>query len=295
MQSTPLLDSAGRRRSPATTSSFHEGRASRNKGICYPPDPPTVEEIIAVMRVAGENLEGVRLRGIIVVLWRAGLRISEALALNETDLDPDRGSVIVRHGKGDKRREVGMDRWAWIHLAMAEAPGDVAGRATVLHRSRPDARTAMRFGRDPRPASRGSCASRRQAPVRAAPTASRTRCRDVTRGHFAAGDPAPARARRSSDHLPIPARNRQHRDHRRRPSAARTDDPRRPATDVSPLSPPSSSKLREARTRHQLGTIIRRQGGRALRAFSCAKAIARGSSLGSIPVWPLRTCRQARP
>jgi integrase len=28
-----------------------------------------------------------RLRGLIIVLWRAGLRISEALALAETDLD----------------------------------------------------------------------------------------------------------------------------------------------------------------------------------------------------------------
>ena len=68
------------------------------------------------MRAAGDDPDGVRLRGVIVVLWRAGLRISEALALNETDLDPDRGAVLVRHGKGDKRREVGMDRWAWAHL-----------------------------------------------------------------------------------------------------------------------------------------------------------------------------------
>jgi len=75
-----------------------------------------VDEIIAVMRAAGDGPEGVRLRGVIVVLWRAGLRISEALALNETDLDPDRGALLVRHGKGDKRREVGMDRWAWSHL-----------------------------------------------------------------------------------------------------------------------------------------------------------------------------------
>jgi integrase len=64
-----------------------------------------------VMRAAGDGPDGVRLRGVIVVLWRAGLRISEALALNETDLDPDRGALLVRHGKGDKRREVGMDRW----------------------------------------------------------------------------------------------------------------------------------------------------------------------------------------
>jgi integrase len=116
MQSTPMLDRAGRRRSPATTSGFHEGRAPRNKGLRYPPDPPPVEEIVAVMRAAGDTPEGLRLRAIIVVLWRAGLRISEALALNETDLDPSRGFLVVRHGKGDKRREVGMDRWAWTHL-----------------------------------------------------------------------------------------------------------------------------------------------------------------------------------
>jgi site-specific recombinase XerD len=111
-----LLDRSGRRRSPATTSTFHQGVPPGNKGLRYPPDPPTVDEVIAVMRAAGTGVEGVRLRGVIVVLWRAGLRISEALALNETDLDADRGALLIRHGKGDKRREVGMDRWAWSHL-----------------------------------------------------------------------------------------------------------------------------------------------------------------------------------
>ena len=60
--------------------------------------------------------DGLRLRGVIVVLWRAGLRISEALALAESDLDRTRGAVLVRLGKGGKRREVGMDRWAWEQL-----------------------------------------------------------------------------------------------------------------------------------------------------------------------------------
>ncbi len=108
MESVPLLDCAGRRRSPATTSSFHEGLSPRNKGLSYPPDPPTVEEIVSVMRAAGDNAEGVRLRCIIVVLWRAGLRVSEALALNETDLDPLRGSLLVRHGKGYRRSRRGI-------------------------------------------------------------------------------------------------------------------------------------------------------------------------------------------
>jgi site-specific recombinase XerD len=59
-----------------------------------------VEEIIAVMRAAGDGPNGLRLRGLIVVLWRAGLRISEALALQESDLDQPRGAVLVRRGKG---------------------------------------------------------------------------------------------------------------------------------------------------------------------------------------------------
>src|SRR5215216_6824825 len=60
---------------------------------------------------------GRRLRGLIVVLWRAGLRICEALALAEADLDARRGSLLVRRGKGGRRREVGMDDWAWEQLA----------------------------------------------------------------------------------------------------------------------------------------------------------------------------------
>ena len=87
MPSIVQLDACGRRRSPATLSSFHQGRPPRNKGQRYPADPPTVEEIIAVMHSAGEDNDAVRLRGLIVVLWRAGLRISEALALSESDLD----------------------------------------------------------------------------------------------------------------------------------------------------------------------------------------------------------------
>ena len=52
------------------------------------------------MRAAGNDPEGIRLRGVIVLLcgvivllWRVGRRISEALALTESDLDPARGAV----------------------------------------------------------------------------------------------------------------------------------------------------------------------------------------------------------
>jgi hypothetical protein len=42
-----LLDAAGRRRPPATLPGFHAGRPPHNKGMRYPADPPTVEEIVA--------------------------------------------------------------------------------------------------------------------------------------------------------------------------------------------------------------------------------------------------------
>jgi integrase len=95
-----LLDVAGHRRSPATMPGYHRGRTPRNKGEQYPADPPTVEEIVAVMRAVGDRANGHRLRALIVLLWRAGLRISEALSLQESDLDRNRGAVLVRRGKG---------------------------------------------------------------------------------------------------------------------------------------------------------------------------------------------------
>jgi integrase len=92
MTVSTVLDSAGRRRSPATTPGYHAGRPPRNKGLHYPANPPAVQEIIAVMREGGTDRHGDRLRALIVVLWRGGLRIQEALALSERDLDTQRGS-----------------------------------------------------------------------------------------------------------------------------------------------------------------------------------------------------------
>jgi site-specific recombinase XerD len=123
------IDAAGRRRSPATSPGYLAGRAPRNKGMLYPPDPPRPEEIILVMRRAGHGGHGLRVRALVAVLWRGGLLISEALALNETDIDERRGSLLIRHGKGDKRREAGMDQFgfeqlaAWLAYRVSLPPG----------------------------------------------------------------------------------------------------------------------------------------------------------------------------
>jgi len=60
---------------------------------------------------------GIRNRALITVLYRGGLRLSEALALHPKDVNPGLGTVRVLHGKGDRRRTVGLDPGA---MAMVE-------------------------------------------------------------------------------------------------------------------------------------------------------------------------------
>ena len=51
---------------------------------------------MATKRLAGQARYGARLNSLTVILWRAGVRIHEALSLLESDLDPRRGSSLVR-------------------------------------------------------------------------------------------------------------------------------------------------------------------------------------------------------
>lgn len=233
-----VYDAAGHRRSPATMPGYHLGRPPRNKGLSYPADPPTVEEIVTVMRAAGDGPDGARLRTLIVILWRAGLRVGEALDLAETDLDAARGAVLVRHGKGGRRREVGMDRWAWQQLQAwleIRARLPVGPLLCVIH-----GLTAGRHWEHPQAASTHGSGRRRAPPLCAAPAPSRSRGRDGSRGSAVGRYPAPARARPPRHHLDLPPRNRQLRDHRHRPLALSTchfserRSPHWPVDDSSP-------------------------------------------------------------
>jgi integrase len=115
----------------------------------YPADPPTVDEIGAVMRHTSVDRHGWRVRTMIVVLWRAGLRIQEALALAEHDLDHRRGWILIRNGKGageclQSRRGTSGKLTAAGSLSIVE-PANVADRlALAIPRERHGR------GRDPR-------------------------------------------------------------------------------------------------------------------------------------------------
>ena len=221
-----LLDRAGRRRSPATTAEFRAGRSPGNKGQRYPADPPKVEEIIAVMRAAGDSPHGRRLRGLIVILWRAGLRLHEALALTEADLDQRRGSLLVRRGKGGRRREVGMDAWAWDELQPwlpggSSCPSDRCSASSTAQPAAAPGQTPPHAPTWPEPPS-----GRRASPLRTAPTAPRPRRRDGARRRATDRHPTPARPQQPRHHLDLPARHRQCRNHRHRAWPPRADDPR---------------------------------------------------------------------
>ena len=220
-----LLDVAGHHRSPATMPGYHRGRPPRNKGEQYPADPPTVDEIVAVMSAVGDRADGHRLRALVVLLWRAGLRISEALSLQESDLDRTRGAVLVRRGKGGRRREVGMDRWAWDPARLlARDPPRASDRRIAVRDPRTDRRTTLgSVGRAKTVASHGR-SRRRETAVRATPTATRPRGRDGARRCPAGRDPAATRTRAPWHHEHLPAGHRQQRDHRHRARTAVSDD-----------------------------------------------------------------------
>ncbi len=94
-----------------------KGSIPANKGQKLPPEPLTKQEVNALLGACSKKAPtGIRNRALIVVLYRAGLRISEALALLPKDLDANKGSIRVLHGKGDRSRVVGMDEQGWAIL-----------------------------------------------------------------------------------------------------------------------------------------------------------------------------------
>lgn len=74
-----------------------------------------VGRLLAACSIRG--LTGQRNRAMIALLYRAGLRCQEMLDLRPGDIDLERGSVEVLHGKGDRRRVVGIDPGAVAILA----------------------------------------------------------------------------------------------------------------------------------------------------------------------------------
>jgi site-specific recombinase XerD len=89
-------------------------RMPANKGRRYPAEVLTPAEVRALVKACSNRAPtGIRNRALVVVLYRAGVRISEALQLAPKDVDRAAGTVTVLRGKGGKRRTVGLDPGAF--------------------------------------------------------------------------------------------------------------------------------------------------------------------------------------
>jgi site-specific recombinase XerD len=84
--------------------------AALNEKRKLPAEWLTPAEVKALLAACdGATLTGLRNRALVTVLWRSGLRCSEALDLRPVDVDFGAGTVRVLHGKGDRSRTVGID------------------------------------------------------------------------------------------------------------------------------------------------------------------------------------------
>jgi site-specific recombinase XerD len=137
MVPSPVLT---RRRSPITLPGYRKGMRPANYGLKFPAEVLSDKEISRLLTACSRRgPTGLRNRAIIVVMWRAGLRIAEVLALELRDLDVDLGTVTVRHGKGNKRRVLGLDpealavveRWLQIRRGLRGLPRDAPLFCTI--------------------------------------------------------------------------------------------------------------------------------------------------------------------
>ena len=95
-----------------------KGDEPGNKGRTFPPEPLTPDEVAAVIgRCSPRARTGIRNRALLTMLYRSGLRISEALALKPSDVDLKRHTCRVLHGKGDKATVRGFHPTATDALA----------------------------------------------------------------------------------------------------------------------------------------------------------------------------------
>lgn len=87
------------------------------KGTKYPPELLTADEARAIIRACSRRAPtGIRNAALFTLMYRGGLRIGEALALRPKDVDAKAGTVTILHGKGDRRRVVGLDDGAFAVL-----------------------------------------------------------------------------------------------------------------------------------------------------------------------------------
>jgi site-specific recombinase XerD len=103
------LDRRGYYRSPVTFPEHRLGKKPPNAGRKFPVETLSRDEARDLLAACGRGYAGCRDRAAYVMMYRAGLRIAEVIALLPKDVDVRGGFVTVLHGKGDRRRTIPLD------------------------------------------------------------------------------------------------------------------------------------------------------------------------------------------
>ena len=104
--------------SPVTQPGHRAGEKPPNAGRRFPAEILTPDEVRALIGACSNRAPtGIRNRALLVMMYRGGLRVSEALSLRPKDIDPERGTVAILHGKGGQQRTIGLDPGAFAVIA----------------------------------------------------------------------------------------------------------------------------------------------------------------------------------
>src|SRR4051812_35585886 len=91
----------------------------KNKGKKFPAEPLTADEAKRLINACSRQApSGIRNRALLTALYRAGLRVSEALGLMPKDCNIEAGTLRVLKGKGRTARTVGLDSGAFSVLQL---------------------------------------------------------------------------------------------------------------------------------------------------------------------------------
>lgn len=137
------MDALGRPLTAVNRPGARAGQQPANAGRTFPAEVLDRSDLDRLLDAAENNgycpIVGQRNRTLLIILWRSGLRLSEALDLELRDLDLQRGRLTVREGKGKKRRVVGLDPQAfeelkaWLSMRAAKVQGSPYVFCTIIH------------------------------------------------------------------------------------------------------------------------------------------------------------------
>lgn len=98
-----------------------------NKGRKLPPELVTADDVRALLAACSTTAPtGLRNRALVVALYRAGLRLDEALTITPADVDVDEGVIRIQQPGAGRDRIAGID-----HGGLAIIETWLAARATL--------------------------------------------------------------------------------------------------------------------------------------------------------------------